>query len=86
MSGHFFQHHCHVHASVARVACPGHGVRQIDVPYAKGEPLFLPVRAGGDDFGAGDAGQRRGARIMQITCKRGHNYITVFIDMQGCET
>ncbi|MGH3809849.1 MAG: ISL3 family transposase [Pseudonocardiaceae bacterium] len=31
----FFQHTAFLHASLPRVRCPGHGVRQVDVPWAR---------------------------------------------------
>ena len=31
----FFQHHCYIEASVPRVRCPEHGVRLVDVPWAR---------------------------------------------------
>jgi len=31
----FFQHHCYIHASVPRVKCPEHGVKQVKVPWAR---------------------------------------------------
>lgn len=31
----FFQHHCYINAAVPRVKCPKHGVRQIEVPWAR---------------------------------------------------
>ena len=31
----FFQHHCIITASVPRVRCPEHKVRQVDVPWAR---------------------------------------------------
>ena len=31
----FFQHHCYITASVPRIRCPEHGVKQIEVPWAR---------------------------------------------------
>ncbi len=31
----FFQHHCYLHARVPRTKCPEHGVKRIDVPWAR---------------------------------------------------
>lgn len=31
----FFQHHCHLHARVPRTKCPEHGVKRIEVPWAR---------------------------------------------------
>ena len=40
----FFQHHCYITASVPRVRCPEHKVKQVDVPWArKGSSFTLLV-------------------------------------------
>ena len=31
----FFQHHCHLHARVPRTQCPEHGIKRIEVPWAR---------------------------------------------------
>ncbi|MFO8044397.1 MAG: ISL3 family transposase [Halomonas sp.] len=31
----FFQHHCYLHARVPRTKCPAHGVKRIEVPWAR---------------------------------------------------
>ena len=31
----FFQHHCHLHARVPRTKCPEHGIKRIEVPWAR---------------------------------------------------
>ena len=36
----FFQHHCYIHASVPRVRCPEHGVKLVDVPWARKGSAF----------------------------------------------
>ena len=36
----FFQHHCYVHASVPRVKCPEHGVKLVEVPWARKGSAF----------------------------------------------
>lgn len=36
----FFQHHCYITASVPRVKCPEHGVRQVEVPWARKGSAF----------------------------------------------
>jgi transposase len=36
----FFQHHCYIHASVPRVKCPEHGVKLVDVPWARKGSAF----------------------------------------------
>ena len=36
----FFQHHCYLHASVPRVKCPEHGVKLVEVPWARKGSAF----------------------------------------------
>ena len=36
----FFQHHCYITAAVPRVQCPEHGVRLVDVPWARKGSAF----------------------------------------------
>ncbi|MEF3169454.1 MAG: transposase family protein [Deltaproteobacteria bacterium] len=36
----FFQHHCYITAKVPRVRCEGHGIRQIEVPWARKGSMF----------------------------------------------
>jgi len=36
----FFQHHCYITAPVPRVCCPEHGVKQINVPWARKGSAF----------------------------------------------
>jgi len=36
----FFQHHCYIHASVPRVNCPEHGIKQVEVPWARKGSAF----------------------------------------------
>lgn len=66
----FFQHHCYIHAAVPRVKCPEHGVKLVEVPWARKGSAFtllfeqvaltlvreMPVSAA--------------ARIIEITDKR----------------
>lgn len=111
----FFQHHCYVHAAVPRVKCPEHGVKQVEVPWARKGNAFtllfeqaaltlvreMPVNAAARIIGITD---KRLWRIVQhyvaqalaqfdlssvkaigldeTASKRGHNYVTVFIDME----
>lgn len=57
----FFQHHCYIHASVPRVKCPEHGVKLVDVPWArKGSAFTLLFGEGvGLGEGVGPFGDRR---------------------------
>jgi len=111
----FFQHHCYIHASVPRVKCPDHGVKLVEVPWARKGSAFtllfeqaalalvreMPVNAAARIIEITD---KRLWRIVQhyvnkavanfdlssakaigldeTASKRGHNYVTVFIDMQ----
>lgn len=111
----FFQHHCYIHASVPRVKCSEHGVKRIQVPWArKGSAFTLLFEQAGLTL-AKEMPVNAAARIMEITdkrlwrvvehyvakavaqfdlsglkaigldetaSKRGHNYVTVFIDME----
>ena len=38
----FFQHHCTITAKVARTDCPDHGVKRIQVPWARVGPAGSP--------------------------------------------
>ncbi len=114
----FFQHHCYIHASVPRVKCPEHGVKQIEVPWARKGSAFtllfeqaamtlvreMPVNAAARIMAIDD---KRLWRIVhhyvakavarfdlsgvqaigldETASKRGHNYVTVFIDMDKRE-
>lgn len=111
----FFQHHCYIHASVPRVKCPEHGVKLIDVPWARKGSAFtllfeqaaltlvreMPVRAAARIIGITDHRLWRivthyvtravadfdlsdveAVGLDETASKRGHNYVTVFIDMQ----
>jgi len=110
----FFQHHCYITAPVPRVKCPEHGIKRIQVPWARKGSRFtllfeqaamslvreMPVRAAAGIMSITD---KRLWRIVQhyVSCaiarldlaglkavgldetasKRGHNYVTVFIDL-----
>jgi len=111
----FFQHHCYVHASVPRVKCPEHGVRLIEVPWARKGSAFtllfeqaalalvreMPVNAAarlmeitdkrlwrvvehyvGKAVAAFDLSAVEAIGLDETASKRGHNYVTVFIDME----
>lgn len=111
----FFQHHCLITANVPRVRCPEHGVKRINVPWAREGSRFtllfeqvvlslvreMPVAAAARIVGERD---KRLWRIIQhyvqkalesldlselvafgfdeTASKRGHNYVTVFVDMK----
>jgi transposase len=110
----FFQHHCHVHAAVPRVRCPEHGVKRIQVPWARNGSGFtllfeqaamtlvreMPVNAAARIMAITDKrlwrvvgyyvsraiaqfdlSAVRAVGLDETASKRGHNYVTVFIDM-----
>ena len=112
----FFQHHCYVHASVPRVKCPEHGVKQIEVPWARKGSAFTLLFEQAALALAREMPVSAAARIIEVTdkrlwrivehyvsealkrldlstlkaigldetaSKRGHRYVTVFIDMQA---
>jgi hypothetical protein len=106
--------HCYVTASVPRVKCPEHGVRQVAVPWARKGSAFtllfeqaalalvreMPVLAAArlmairdtrlwrivrhyvrQAIAGFDLSAVRGIGLDETACKRGHHYVTVFIDM-----
>ena len=111
----FFQHHCHIHAAVPRVKCPEHGVKLINVPWARKGSAFtllfeqvaltlareMPVSVAAQMIGitdkrlwriiahyvakavaAFDLSQVEAIGLDETASKRGHNYVTIFIDME----
>ena len=110
----FFQHHCYIKANVPRTRCAEHGVKRVNVPWARAGSKFtllfeqsvlvpareMPVKACAEYVGIRD---KRIWRIIkhyvskalalmdlsalkaigfdETAAKRGHNYVTVFIDM-----
>lgn len=110
----FFQHHGHIHAGVPRVRCPEHGVKRIQIPWARKGSGFallfeqaamtlvreMPVNAAARIMEITDKRLWRGVEyyvsraiapfdlsavpavgLDETASKRGHNYVTVFIDM-----
>ena len=111
----FFQHHCYIHASVPRVKCEEHGVKQVTVPWARKGSKFTLLFEQAALTLVREMPVSAAARIIEITdhrlwrviyhyvakaltqfdlssvkaigldetaSKRGHNYVTVFIDME----
>ncbi len=109
----FFQHHCLITARVPRTDCPEHGVKRVQVPWARDGSGFtllfeqaamtlvreMPVLAVARFIGITDkrlwriveyyvAKALRDLDLSGVTAfafdetaaKRGHNYVTVFID------
>jgi transposase len=110
----FFQHVTYLHVRTPRVECPGCGIKQVPVPWAREASGFtllfeafimamakeMPVNAIARLVGEHDTRIwrilhhycRRGpertrllrglhGRMDETSSKRGHNYITVFVDM-----
>ena len=114
----FFQHHCLITASVPRVRCPEHGVKRIEVPWARPGSKFTLLFEQAALLLVKEMPVLAAARIMQMTDKRlwriilhyvnkaidgfdlsglrafsmdetkgrkGHRYVTVFIDLDRKE-
>lgn len=114
----FFQHHCYIRASVPRVKCPEHGVKLVEVPWARKGSAFtllfeqaaltlareMPVSAAAriieindhrlwriiehyvtKAVAGFDLSKVQAVGLDETASKRGHNYVTVFIDMQRRE-
>lgn len=110
----FFQHHCYLTAPVPRIKCPKHGVKSIEVPWARKGSQFTLLFEQAALTLVREMPVLAAARIMEITdqrlwrivnyyvrqamskldlsslaafgldetaSKRGHNYVTVFIDL-----
>ena len=112
----FFQHHCYITAKVPRTNCPDHGVKRIQVPWAREGSRFtllfeqvamtlareMPVLAAARIIGITDQrlwriiehyvgqavarldlGRLKAIGLDETASKRGHNYVTVFIDLDA---
>lgn len=110
----FFQHHCIITARVPRTDCPDHGVKRVQVPWAREGSGFtllfeqvalmlareMPVQAAARQMAITDqrlwriighyVGQAldrldladvKAVAFDETASKRGHNYVTIFIDM-----
>jgi len=66
----FFQHHCYIRASVPRVKCPEHGVKLIDVPWARKGSAFTLLFEQAALTLAREMPVNAAARIIEITDKR----------------
>ncbi len=110
----FFQHHCYITAKVPRTDCPDHGVKRIQVPWAREGSRFtllfeqaavilareMPVLTAARIIGITDhrlwriiehyvseavarldLGRLKAIGLDETASKRGHNYVTVFIDL-----
>ena len=66
----FFQHHCYIHASVPRVKCPEHGVKLIDVPWARKGSAFTLLFEQAALTLVREMPVNAAARIIEITDKR----------------
>ena len=112
----FFQHEAYLHAPVPRVRCSEHGVKQVEVPWARPGSGFtllfeafvlalvkhMPVAAVGRLVGEHDTrlwrvlhhyveqareemdvSEVKRIGVDETSAKRGHNYITSFVDLDG---
>ena len=110
----FFQHHCYLTANVPRIKCPKHGVKRVDVPWARKGSQFtllfeqaalalvkeMPVSAAAriieitdkrlwrvvnhyvsKAFSKLDLSSVTAVGLDETASKKGHNYVTVFIDL-----
>jgi transposase len=66
----FFQHHCYIHASVPRVRCPEHGVKLVDVPWARKGSAFTLLFEQAALTLVREMPVNAAARIIEITDKR----------------
>ena len=114
----FFQHHCYITAAVPRVRCQEHGVKQIEVPWARKGSKFtllfeqaamllvreMPVLTTANilemtdkrlwrivqhyvksAMNAIDLSGLRAFALDETKSRKGHRYITVFIDLDRSE-
>ena len=114
----FFQHHCYITASVPRTNCPEHGIKRIEVPWARKGSKFTLLFEQAAMTLVREMPVLSAARIMEMTDKRlwrivhhyvcqalshldlsslkafsldetksrrGHRYVTVFIDLDRNE-
>lgn len=66
----FFQHHCYIHASVPRVKCPEHGVKLVEVPWARKGSSFTLLFEQAALTLVREMPVNAAARIIAITDKR----------------
>ena len=114
----FFQHHCYITAAVPRVRCQEHGVKQIEVPWARKGSKFtllfeqaamllvreMPVLTTANileitdkrlwrivqhyvksAMNAIDLSSLKAFALDETKSRKGHRYITVFIDLDRTE-
>lgn len=66
----FFQHHCYVHANVPRVSCPEHGVKLVEVPWARKGSAFTLLFEQAALALVREMPVNAAARIIEVTDKR----------------
>ncbi len=82
----FFQHHCLITARVPRTDCPEHGVKRANVSWAREGSGFTLLLWRVVDHYVSKAVKRlelsglKAIAFDETASKRGHNYVTVFID------
>jgi len=111
----FFQHEAYIHCKVPRSKCDEHGVKQVEVPWARPGSGFtllfeayimqlmphMPAKAIGElvnindeiiwrmidhyvdeAYEAVDMATVKNIGIDETSSKRGHNYVTTFVDLE----
>ncbi len=66
----FFQHHCYIHASVLRVKCQEHGVKRVEVPWARKGSAFRLLFEQAALALVREMSVNAAARFIEITDKR----------------
>lgn len=83
----FFQHHCYIHASVPRVKCPEHGVKLVEVPWARKGSAFTLLFEQAALMLAREMPVSAAARIIEINDHRLwriiEHYVAVILDHFG---
>jgi len=80
----FFQHHCHIHARVPRVGCSEHGIRRVEVPWARKGSAFTLLFEQAALMLIREMPVLAAARIMEVTDKRlwrvVHHYVSKAVE------
>jgi transposase len=81
----FFQHHCYIHAAVPRVKCPEHGVKLVDVPWARKGSAFTLLFEQAAMTLAREMPVRAAARIIEINDHRLWRIIQYYVSKAVAE-